>query len=375
MAHTFYPYPVNPEPIAGDLHFDDDEHWSVGGVTDLFSVALHETGHALGLGHSDNPADVMYPYYRRFTSLAAGDIAGIQSLYAAQSSAPPGDPATSALSITANAAPSAVNAASVTVSGTVSGGFGDVHVSWRNGIASGVAQGARSWSAVIPLSLGANTIAVTAHDAQLQTATTTVTITRQQPAPATTIQIVKPSTSGSYASSANTVVLSGVAADPSGIDHVSWSNSRGGVGITAGTSTWSAGPIWLAAGQNVLTITAFAKSGATASASLTVSYTPPSTAPPQATDKAAPTLTITAPASTNVSTTAAVITFAGAAADNVGVTAVTWTNSVAGSGICIGTTSWRSPAIPLLTGTNIITIRAMDAAGNVGWRSVMVTRY
>ena len=27
LAHTFYPAPPNPEPIAGDLHLDADEPW------------------------------------------------------------------------------------------------------------------------------------------------------------------------------------------------------------------------------------------------------------------------------------------------------------------------------------------------------------
>ena len=61
LAHTFYPSPPNPEPLAGDIHFDADENWHAGTSVDLFSVSLHEAGHALGLGHSDQPGAVMYP--------------------------------------------------------------------------------------------------------------------------------------------------------------------------------------------------------------------------------------------------------------------------------------------------------------------------
>src|SRR5208282_5096489 len=64
LAHTFYPANPNPEPIAGDMHLNDSETWQIGANTDLFSVTLHELGHALGLGHSDSPSDVMYPYYK-----------------------------------------------------------------------------------------------------------------------------------------------------------------------------------------------------------------------------------------------------------------------------------------------------------------------
>ncbi len=84
LAHTFYPVPTNPEPIAGDMHFNNDETWNIGADVDVFSIALHETGHALGLGHSDNPSDVMYPYYSMHTTLNQGDIAAIQQFYAAQ---------------------------------------------------------------------------------------------------------------------------------------------------------------------------------------------------------------------------------------------------------------------------------------------------
>ena len=87
LAHTFYPAPPNPEPIAGDLHFDGDENWNIGTDIDLYSVALHELGHALGLGHSDVPNAVMYPYYRRVTGLTPEDVGAIRMMYAAVSDA------------------------------------------------------------------------------------------------------------------------------------------------------------------------------------------------------------------------------------------------------------------------------------------------
>ena len=82
LAHTFYPVPINAETIAGDMHFDADEAWKVGADTDIYTVALHEIGHALGLSHSDNPGDVMYPYYHRGLPLSANDIGAAKQLYA-----------------------------------------------------------------------------------------------------------------------------------------------------------------------------------------------------------------------------------------------------------------------------------------------------
>jgi hypothetical protein len=80
--------------IGGDIHFDDSNSWvddpnATTGI-DLFTVALHEFGHALGLGHSDVVGSVMEATYtgaRR--ALHVDDIFGIQAVYGASISPPP----------------------------------------------------------------------------------------------------------------------------------------------------------------------------------------------------------------------------------------------------------------------------------------------
>lgn len=89
LAHAFYPSvpPAPPTAIMGDSHFDEAETWSVavpvpaGGI-DLVTVAAHEFGHALGLGHSAVTGALMAPFYGGpMRTLHSDDIAGIQSLY------------------------------------------------------------------------------------------------------------------------------------------------------------------------------------------------------------------------------------------------------------------------------------------------------
>ncbi len=210
LAHTFYPAPPNPEPIAGDLHFDDDETWRIGAYVDLFSIALHEAGHALGLAHSDSPGDVMYPYYRMVGGLSEGDIAAVRSLYAPV--AEPAPPSPQPPSKPASPAPPPP----------------------------------------------------------------------PQPEP-------RPS-------------------------------------------------------------------------------------PPPQSDTTPPLLRIFYPPGTNLLTRQSSVEFRGFASDDTSVDRVTWSNNVGGAGLASGAGFWRTGPIPLLFGTNVITMRAYDPSGNQSWRSVIVTR-
>ena len=92
---AYYSYDGNPglsEIFQGEITFNSNLTWAPegeGGV-DFYAVALHEIGHILGLGHVNDPSEIMNPYIETDV-LGDGDVAGAQFLYGLNDGGPPAD--------------------------------------------------------------------------------------------------------------------------------------------------------------------------------------------------------------------------------------------------------------------------------------------
>ncbi|KAG7516007.1 macrophage metalloelastase-like [Solea senegalensis] len=90
LAHAFSP----GEGHGGDTHFDEDETWTLTSAgSNLFLVAAHEFGHAMGMAHSQVETALMYPLYTYENTdgykLPDDDKQGVQAIYGIRPTTPP----------------------------------------------------------------------------------------------------------------------------------------------------------------------------------------------------------------------------------------------------------------------------------------------
>jgi hypothetical protein len=256
------------------------------------------------------------------------------------------------------AATHATSGTTLALTGAASDNVGVTEVGWTNSRGgSGVATGTTSWSvAAVALQSGVNVLTVTARDAAGNTATALLTVTRNA-AP-----VLAP-VADQVSEEGQPVSLQLSASDGDG-DMLTF-GAMGlppGVGVVVSTGLITGTP----ADAGVYPVSVTVSDGLlTATQSFTWTVTA---------ETAAPVVAITSPTSALTWTTAgATLVLAGTASDNVGVTDVSWTNSRGGSGVATGTTSWSVAAVTLQSGTNVLTVTARDAAGNMATDVLAVT--
>ena len=178
------------------------------------------------------------------------------------------------------------------------------------------------------------------------------------------VTITNPTVDPEYQTGTATIAMSGSSSDDVGVTSVSWQNDRGGSGTAIGVAPWSVPGLVLQPGDNHVAVTARDAAGNASTKVMNVTYS----------DTSYPVVTITSPTSEATYTNLfSMVTLAGSASDDMGVTSVTWSNNRGGSGTASGTSSWSVPSVSLQDGDNVITVFARDAAGNVSTDSLTVS--
>jgi len=177
IATTYSWWNANNELLDSDIVFWDGPFTFFTGSTAcgvvpnaayIEDIAAHELGHALGMNHSSVAEATMYPSYSYCSmqnrTLAADDIAGVQTLYRVGSPAPATNTAPTVSITSPKSGASYANGATVSFSGSASDtqdGALTASMTWTSNIDGTIGTGG-SFSQV--LSAGTHTITATVMD-------------------------------------------------------------------------------------------------------------------------------------------------------------------------------------------------------------------
>jgi hypothetical protein len=328
-------------------------------------IASHEMGHVLGMSHSSDPASTMYASYnncsQELRTLAADDIAGVQTLYPRASG--PVDTAPTVTIMAPGNGASTTEGTAIAFSGSaVDTPDGDIgsNLVWRSSINGQIGTGTAFSTA---LTAGTHTITATATDSTghstQQAIVVNITSAAANTAPSVTIS--SPSMSAAIASGAP-VTFSGSASDTEDGNLTSalvWrSNIDGQIG-TGGSFTRT-----LSAGDHMITATVVDSGGLTTQRAITLTVTA------AAAVNTAPSVTISSPGNGASIAAGATVTFSGSASDKEdgNLTAgLVWRSSIDGA---LGTGG--SVTGTLRAGSHTITATVADSGALLGQRSITV---
>lgn len=264
----------------------------------------------------------------------------------------------------------ATSASTINISGTATDAIGVSNVNWSLGATTGtctITSGTSvSWSVSgLTLASGSNTFTVNALDAANNTGSDTLTITYTPPADTENpvINITFPTTGSTYTkTTSGGIIVSGTCSDNIGVTSITYTTMHTS-GYCTGTSTWVSPLISVAGLGYDITFTAYDLAGNAGFDTLEVDMT--------YVDSNRPTVSILYPSTDSVwlNPTSGTVFVSGTASDDVNLDFVTWKHTrvdgvAVTSGICTGTTSWRTPARQLGYGDNALQINAYDLAGN-----------